>query len=53
LYGAYVVKIQMVKLCILVCDASASVGWRNDPRGARHWAHLHATNLYSVGPFGS
>jgi hypothetical protein len=20
-----------------------------DPRGARHWAYLHAANLYSVG----
>src|SRR3954447_8279300 len=22
-----------------------------DPRGARHWAHLRATDLYSVGSF--
>ena len=26
---------------------------RDHPRGARHWAHLRATHLYAVGPFGS
>ena len=24
-----------------------------DPRGARHWVHLRATHLYTVGPLGS
>src|SRR6516162_6612646 len=36
------------------CIASGSGGCLSvyeDPRGARHWAHLRATNLYAVGSF--
>ena len=28
-----------------------SVGLLRDPRGARHWRHLCATDLYAVGSF--
>src|SRR5437660_7027380 len=33
------------------CIASGSVGAcvYEDPRGARHWVHLRATDLYAVG----
>jgi hypothetical protein len=36
------------------CIASGSGGCLSafeDPRGARHWAHLRATDLYAVGSF--
>ena len=33
--------------------ASDGACLRDDPRGARHWAHLRAAHLYAVGPFGS
>jgi hypothetical protein len=33
--------------------ASDGAYLRDDPRGARHWAHLRAAHLYAVGPFGS
>src|SRR5437660_10934002 len=35
------------------CIASGSVGAcvYEDPRGARHWVHLRATDLYAVGSF--
>src|SRR5215469_1495782 len=41
------------------CDGAFCIAWGSggclsvfeDPRGARHWAHLRATDLYAVGSF--
>ena len=41
LYGAFRIASESERHCLSV----------EDPRGARHWGHLRATDLYKVGSF--
>src|SRR5437879_8632663 len=41
LYGAFRIASESERHCLSV----------EDPRGARHWGHLRATDLYAVGSF--